>query len=146
MYIFFLISTMRTLRISEFALILLLHGVNGMQPAVLPQSYLLKLVPFLENSFNFTGEVTIDILCTFSTTLIFLHSRELQILQVQISRNGIDFPCDYHLEKSDMLHISTRDYMAYNGFYRIYIKYQGRLNDDMRGFYRSSYKIGHQTK
>lgn len=140
---------MCALKIWIFAIVVVLvHEVNCiLEQDVIPQSYKLKLVPLLDNGFNFTGEVFIDVRCNFSTTEIVLHSSNLTIFHVRVLRNGQEFASTYDLQKKhDLLYIKTENYMAFDGEYTIHIKYQGYLNDDMIGFYKSSYKIGRQTR
>lgn len=135
--------------ISKFALLCLIYRVSGIlnREVIIPKSYELKLVPFLENSFNFTGEVNIEIQCSLSTTEILLHCGDFSISILKVFRNGKEYAADYEIiKKSTLLRITTGDYLAYDDTYNIYIKYSGHLNDDMIGFYRSYHKMGGQKK
>lgn len=114
--------------------------------SVFPRSYDLQLIPNLdeksENAFTFNGSVKIELAVTTKVNNITLHCRNLKI-----DRNDVKLYKDEEEIKNftltfdsdlDFLHIDSSDLLE-EGNYTLYIKYIGQLNNQLRGFYRSSY-------
>jgi aminopeptidase N len=105
------------------------------------------------NSFPYDGEVTIDISCAKTTSKLVLHINKIDIDNSSLTLTGI----------SDTSFGELNDFRWYNDFtreffiadltkelkadqtYRLFMKYTGYLQDDLRGFYRSSYIRNNNT-
>lgn len=109
-----------------------------------PSKYSLELVTYLDEqhvkNFTFEGVVRIKFSLESATQIITLHAENLEILNIsfKIGHRGIN---KFHWEKdlsTSFLKISINDkIMPAN--YTLIIKYQGKLNDEGYGFYKSSY-------
>ena len=107
---------------------------------VIPLSYELRMVPDLEK-FTFSGKVEIEISVQFSTNSVTLHSKQLKINSCKIL-NGKQIPSKFKLdEANELLIIEIEQILPYGTTYTLEIEFEGVLKDDMKGFYRSSYKI-----
>lgn len=88
----------------------------------------------------FEGEVAINVIVRESTTLIVLNSHNLDILNITVSRNGTPIELlNYTEHISQQLKIYLSEYIHTNEEILVEIKFNGTLNDNMNGFYRSSY-------
>uniref|UniRef100_A0A336KRZ8 Aminopeptidase N n=2 Tax=Culicoides sonorensis TaxID=179676 RepID=A0A336KRZ8_CULSO len=122
---------------------------------VIPKSYDIKLIPFLvEDNFTFLGEVTIEIDVVEECNNITLHSMDLIINEVnlyevddvnstkkqsiQLKNKRFDIPNQFYI-------METESELP-KGTYQLRFKYQGELNDDLQGFYRSSYMVGEEKR
>lgn len=112
---------------------------------VIPSSYDIKLIPFLmENNFTFIGEVTILIEILEESKNITLHTLDLVIHEVKLALlNGTESKkIEITNKRHDIPHqffIMETEKILSKGFYELHFKYEGVLNDDLQGFYRSSY-------
>ncbi|XP_065214646.1 aminopeptidase N-like [Planococcus citri] len=105
---------------------------------VVPKSYELRIVPDFEK-FIFTGRVEIQVHAKFTTNKIILHAKKLTIKSVKVMKSLL-LQCSHKLDESnDLLIITTAQPLNYDTDYTVVIDFEGVLNDDMRGFYRSSY-------
>ena len=108
---------------------------------VVPRHYIIELEPDLEAA-AFAGHVTIDIEITAPSGTIVLNAAELSIAGAQLNtstdgRVELDFALD---EESERLTLSVRDGVGFTpGTARLDISFAGVLNDQLRGFYRSTY-------
>lgn len=106
-----------------------------------PLDYDIKLIPYLDvGNFTFDGEVTISVTVIAQTTTIVLHAHELNIANVSVTSGNVTYPIANETYNSE-LHFYTLTFATTlaSGNYSIYAKYTGTLDDDMNGFYRSSY-------
>lgn len=130
--------------------------------SVIPISYDLKLIPYMiENNFTFDGDVRIIVNITEMTNNITLHVVALKIknsdVTVKILNNYRNVSA---VNVSDIQNI-TKQYFVYasqfyviefdkllivNSSYEISITFNGVLNDYLQGFYRSSYRMGNETR
>ncbi|XP_025830686.1 puromycin-sensitive aminopeptidase-like protein isoform X1 [Agrilus planipennis] len=126
-------------------------------PARLPRSiqplhYRLQIIPFLEEG-NFTtnGAVQINVNVTESTNKIELNINDIEINQHSVAVKRVSD--DKSVKVSDQKYdnesqkyiISLAESLKEGDQYQIAITYNGKLNDYMQGFYRSSY-IDSNTK
>ena len=109
---------------------------------VVPRHYAIELEPDLAAA-TFAGSVAIDIEVTEPSGAIVLNAAELSIVSAQLDSPGdgaveLDFSLD---EESERLTLSRRDgggeFAA--GPARVDISFTGVLNDQLHGFYRSTY-------
>lgn len=112
-----------------------------------PISYDLKMVPYLEGNFTFSGQVNISLLVTKSTKNILMHSRNLNISTLEVYRRTKKIACNFTLLPNDeILSISCQSRLFRNNYVEVRIKFKGLLNDRRVGFYRGSYIVGNTTK
>ncbi|KAJ9579419.1 hypothetical protein L9F63_024473 [Diploptera punctata] len=112
---------------------------------VVPHHYYIKLVPyFQERNFTFDGEVEITVTAITDSNNITLHYDDLEILET---------PSVISPDNLQALEVVETNYDNDTNFYTLYfndtlvpqqeyvigIKYIGDLEQDMSGFYKSSY-------
>lgn len=119
---------------------------------ILPSNYKLSLRPYLLSSdgpkqFTFDGEVNI----TFSTKeanlkAVILHSRNLYFTKDNMTLYETDKPettiaiNDFAIDAvTNKLNLTLASALAADKNYTLHCKYTGQMDDDMHGFYRSSY-------
>ncbi|XP_043463932.1 aminopeptidase N-like [Leptopilina heterotoma] len=120
--------------------------------SIIPIDYEIKLTPTLHRPFIFKGECIINAeVITDDTNNITLHSRDLDYDLYEVKRdvgNGtftsltdISLNTDQETEeekKTDFLIFKMKETLK-KGKIRITLHYSGVLNENLRGFYRSSY-------
>lgn len=112
---------------------------------VRPSKYDILLTPYFdgENKFKFDGNVDITISVLENVKNITLHAKDLFI--TKLSLKGVEIKevddINYKLdEETNFLIIQRKENKTIEkGDYTLTIKYIGILNNEMRGFYRSSY-------
>jgi puromycin-sensitive aminopeptidase len=107
---------------------------------VIPTRYDLRLEPDLAAA-TFAGRVTITLTIKQVTQTILLNAADLLVASVAIQRqNGQRFEGSSELEQSNQrVRLTFRESIA-PGEWRLHLSFQGNLNDQLRGFYRSTYK------
>lgn len=122
-----------------------------------PISYGLKLIPFLfEGNFTFEGDVRIKVNVTTNCKNITLHAIGLNIKETKIwkidnstpneTRTSIDISDQKVMVTDQFFVIIFSNDLKANSIYEINIKYNGTLNENLQGFYRSSYVINGTTR
>ena len=130
------------------------HALNGQQQAVAkddefhrlpadvqPIHYDLKLIPDLE-AFTFAGEVTVALNVKKQSTEIVVNGKELKVESVHVVQ-GSETIASSNVKTDDvaqLINITLVKALVPNQPATLYIKYEGILNDQLEGFYRSSYK------
>ena len=107
----------------------------------IPKNYDISFKVDLDE-FKFYGTVNIDIEALEETDKITLHSKNLRIKRIELKDSKhrlIQIDTVYFDEKRDFLTIPTRTNLKSSQRYNLLIKYEGRLEDETDGFYRSSY-------
>ncbi|KAF2663201.1 aminopeptidase [Microthyrium microscopicum] len=124
------------------------HGVSASSgreilPAhVKPAHYYLTLEPNLE-TFQYDGEVTIDLDVVEDTKSISLNTLDLQIHSTKVSSDGhviASSPVVSYDEDQQVTTIKLNDSLKAGTKVQLVHKFTGELNNNMAGFYRSSYK------
>lgn len=111
---------------------------------VIPIHYDLFFEPDL-SKFTFEGIETVEINCKKPTKKISLDCAEIKIQTCIVKKKGNEIDSQIRLdENEEKLHIHLRD--TVKGDAKIYLEFQGILNDRLLGFYRSQYKQGKKTK
>ncbi|KAL0111090.1 hypothetical protein PUN28_012804 [Cardiocondyla obscurior] len=111
-----------------------------------PKLYNITLTPNMEQG-TFKGQVKINMIARQDTPLITLNSHKLDILQINVIKNGTEIRVlNYTTHITQQLKIYLSAYVYTNEEIEVMIDFNGLLNDDMNGFYRSSYfdKNGNQ--
>ncbi|XP_071652134.1 uncharacterized protein [Temnothorax longispinosus] len=104
-----------------------------------PKLYDIYLTPDMEEGV-FEGVVKIHITVRENTTLIALNSHKLNISSITIFRNGTEIKMLNSTEHiPQQLRIYLANYVHTHEEIIAEIHFNGILNDDMNGFYRSSY-------
>lgn len=112
-----------------------------------------NLVIGTKEQFTFDGVVIINLKTTKSNiSSIVLHANKLDIKKWEINeqgsptKDGGDFVNSTYEVITHKWTIPLREVMKINTEYQLRVEYTGILNDEMKGFYRSSYKEGTVTK
>ncbi|KAL0133266.1 hypothetical protein PUN28_000801 [Cardiocondyla obscurior] len=124
---------------------------------IVPDSYELWIIPFLwEGNFTFHGEVKILINVTSDTNEVTLHAVDIKLdrnftnikEQSQSTTGTSDVKIADQRNDTDKQFyvIKTSSKLMKDKQYVVHLKFSGNLNDNMRGFYRSSYTVGNQTR
>ena len=107
---------------------------------VIPSHYDLRLEPDLE-TFNFKGAVSITLGVVETVEAVVLTAAELDIKSARLASGKTTIPI------SDIVYDEEFEFAtlalgtpATAGTYQLEIDYTGTLNDQLRGFYRSSFK------
>ncbi|XP_077979596.1 aminopeptidase Ey-like [Glandiceps talaboti] len=116
---------------------------------IVPNHYVVRTQLYLDNvdgpnQYTYDGEVTISMHCFVTTSTIKLHFREMTIhygdTYVRDSQqNDIVISNQYEDEEYEFVVIETATPLQAGEDYTIYVKYDGPLNFDMHGMYRSFY-------
>uniref|UniRef100_A0A2A4J2H3 Aminopeptidase n=1 Tax=Heliothis virescens TaxID=7102 RepID=A0A2A4J2H3_HELVI len=112
---------------------------------VKPERYFLNITPYIyEGNFTFDGEVTIFLTIVEETKELTFHGVELTIHEIKIHEIDDDHLIYIvrHLEDAPRnFHILTLGSSLLVGKqYVMSVRYTGLLNDNLHGFYRSSYE------
>lgn len=112
---------------------------------VVPVHYNVRLTPYIEEgNFTFDGEISADIEIRRATRDLRLHALELTIDETATSLVNSDgavrTPTTAYDSASQILTLNFDDELLPPGLYTLNIKFVGILNDDLEGFFRSSYK------
>ncbi|QSS64262.1 aminopeptidase [Histoplasma capsulatum] len=109
---------------------------------VKPLHYDLTLEPDFSN-FTYRGTVIIDLDVVENTNSISLNSTDIEIQTCTVSANGVltaSNPAISLNVKKQTAIISFEKTIEAGGIAQLNITFQGKLNDNMAGFYRCSYK------
>jgi len=107
---------------------------------ILPHRYDLQLEPDLDRA-TFAGRETISLLVTQATSVILLNAVDLTILSALLegaSRTRLEATIELQ-ESAQRCRLTLSQPIA-PGEWRLHLTFQGKLNDQLRGFYRSTYK------
>lgn len=110
-----------------------------------PVHYNIKLIPYIvEGNFTFDGETSIVIDIRRATRELRLHTLELTINEEATSLVDSDgvvhTPKTHNYENATQILTLDFDDELPPGRYTLNIKYVGILNNDMEGFFRTSYQ------
>lgn len=111
---------------------------------VTPVYYNIKLIPYIEEgNFTFDGESRVNITIRRETRDLSLHSLELTIDEAATSlfdNDGIVYmPATYNYDNITQILVLNFDNELSPGNYTLKMRYVGILNDDLQGFFRTSY-------
>ena len=106
----------------------------------IPTRYDLRLEPDL-TTFTFTGEETVTVAVQEPTLEIVLNAAELEIMEATIVNDG----GRSHRGTIELNEATERCRLTFpatliSGTWKLRLSFKGKLNDKLRGFYRSSYK------
>ena len=116
--------------------------------ALVPSFYNLELRVDLER-FVFTGSVEIDVQCVETTYYVILHVHALKVTRSEVSVTDVERGTREEIYKHTSVPVNqfhvlqTANSLQAGRRYKIrFGKFTGKLKDDLRGLYRSSYKDG----
>lgn len=111
-----------------------------------PVAYRITLAPDL-TAFTFAGEESIDIEVSQATSQIVLNAAELEIQEAYVLRDGHRLPTQSTVidaeQETAALSFATP---LPTGRMQLVIRFNGILNDKLRGFYRSEYTLPDGSK
>ena len=112
---------------------------------VTPELYTITLTPDYTDFATFTGEVEILVTAKTGGNIISLHYDNITIYNITVSDTSgheltlVDDDENNYNETTNIYTLSLSENLTPEKRYKINIKYEGHLLDDMAGFYRSSY-------
>jgi len=127
---------------------------------LMPTQYTIALVPYFdtntptpEKEFKFDGTVVITLTCVEATSDIIMHSYDIKIedkSKIVVVIKGTTEPLaikDIEFSPDDkdgkqFFTIMMEQPLEVAAEYEVTITYEGNLNEDLDGFYRSSYMEG----
>ena len=104
---------------------------------VRPQNYRIHLIPDLDQ-FTFAGKLTLVVEAPTAIEALRLNILELDIKECAVQKNSEWIDCKFgsNAEKEELqIHLPQK----MDGAIHIQIRYDGQINDQMAGFYRSQY-------
>lgn len=103
---------------------------------IIPEHYTLQLAPDLEHG-TFTGEEAIDVMVHEPVSVIELHSLGLEIGEATVTRDGQARQATVTPDlKMQTVQLKLARTLA-AGKAAIHIRFSGKLNDELKGFYQS---------
>ncbi len=107
---------------------------------VIPTRYELRLEPDLTAA-TFLGHETIAVMVSQATKTILLNAVDLVIESAEVERqNGSAFKASIEMESQTQRARLTFGESITPGNWQLHLAFHGKLNDKLRGFYRSTYK------
>lgn len=102
-----------------------------------PLHYDVQIEPQLFGNFTFLGSVAVTVRCLEDTDSVTLHSKDLNVSDVFLG----DAPADKveEVKTLQFLVVHSKEKLVKGHNYTLKMKFQGLLNDDLAGLYRSSY-------
>ena len=108
-----------------------------------PEKYQIALAPDFQKD-NFAGEETIEVKVLQETSQIILNAAAIEFQQATVSSNGQDQKASVSLDKTkEMATLSFTNAIA-PGPATIHLKFQGILNDELRGLYLGKDRDGNK--
>lgn len=113
---------------------------------VRPKKYRLTLSPDL-SQYLFTGREEIDIEVLEPAARIVLHAADLRVESAEVRQNGAKMDANRIIldEKKETVQLEFPRTLQ-RGPAELRIAFNGKLNDQMRGFYRSLYTVNGETR
>ncbi len=106
---------------------------------VVPHHYALALTPDLDSA-RFTGCVTVDLAVDSAVSEVVLNAAELQIEGAElVSAEGRRVPGTTELDAERERLVVHPEETLTAGKWKLHVDFSGILNDQLRGFYRSTY-------
>lgn len=111
--------------------------------SVVPEHYAIELKPYIfPPNFTFEGSVAINIKCLEETNNVTVHINGIEVQKetVKLEGDGVPKIKDFEHDEKRQFFIIKLDGSLNIGKYVISMKFRGTLNDQLVGFYRSSYE------
>ena len=105
---------------------------------LIPSLYRLTLTPDLDAA-TFAGKVSVDLKASSGTSEVVLNALDVQVDKVEVEEGENKVPVKGHEldEEHEMLRISLGEEVRAGSEVTLRLEYRGKLNDQMRGFYRT---------
>ena len=105
-----------------------------------PIHYELKINPNFE-TFKFDGRTIIYLKTEVFSSVITLNATDMVINSCRLIKENNKINLTYQLNlETEELHISLNELL--NGESKLIIEYTGEINDKLKGFYQTKYKVG----
>ncbi|CAH0778351.1 unnamed protein product [Bemisia tabaci] len=126
--------------------------------SVRPSAYDIRLLPFIHRrDFTFHGDVVITLDVKLATRNFTLHAVNLSVERYRVTQLPPPHAADQAEEELDVESMSLdpeRQFLVFRFAhlllsgtrYRLFISYVGHINDELVGFYRSSYTVDEQVR
>ncbi|XP_066907179.1 aminopeptidase N [Halyomorpha halys] len=108
-----------------------------------PTHYQLKLLPTFEDGFKTSGEVKISLLCNEPTNRVIFNQNGINIISVKLSTDSggtINILEQKVVEDKQMYELELKSQLEKGHKYYLDMNFSYPLNDQLEGFYKSSYK------
>ncbi len=107
---------------------------------VVPERYEIRLEPDL-NNFTFKGEETVQVIVAEPVKEIVLNALDLKILEATIENGrGEKLKAEISLSpENERLHLRFEKAIQ-SGLWTLHLHFEGPINEQLHGFYRSSYR------
>lgn len=116
---------------------------------ILPEHYILEIITHLgDPDFSFAGNVWIKIRCIKPTNSVILHSNKLNITDDDVTLKEIEnnehvlrhsITSAKHVPENEFYILKLNETLKSGKEYILHIPFTAQLNEDLAGFYRSSY-------
>ncbi|XP_070160927.1 aminopeptidase N [Polyergus mexicanus] len=122
---------------------------------VVPTNYVIELTPYLdtidEKNFTFDGHSEIDLDIKRNTTTITFHAKQLKFneedVNLKIDNKNISIENITLNEQKDFVTLTLKEQITSQMKGKLILNYSGVLrNDELRGFYNSSYQKENETR
>ncbi|XP_051911006.1 thyrotropin-releasing hormone-degrading ectoenzyme-like [Hippocampus zosterae] len=118
--------------------------------SVRPRHYDLRLDVRMDN-FTFSGDVSIDIECVNATRLILLHADRLEVSSASVTANrpgggAVRVHRRFLFPATQMLVLVLHRELKASRTYRLNLTFDAAIEDELLGFFRSSYTLGGQRR
>ena len=114
--------------------------------AVRPERYHVRLAPDLVNC-TFSGSERVSLAVKSATMRIVLHATELEFQSVGLLQNGKESkPERIELDEKEETAAFVFAEPVSTGDATLMVEFTGKLNDQMRGFYRSAYRLAGEER
>lgn len=126
-------------------------GFGRLSGDTVPESYVLRVVPDFEAAIpSFAGQVDIAIRVKTTTPTITLHSKDLVLDAVKVTDVDTDRVIDGttwdYVNVREQVQILMQGYVLANRKYTVSIRFNGRLRDDAKGFFKTFYTTNSNDK
>ena len=108
---------------------------------IIPEHYDLTLYPdFYDGRGEFTGNVTITLNVTKSSSHLLIHIRDLKVIGTRLRRGGkiLDIAKTFHYEKNEYWVVEAADVIQ-KGLIQVEMQFEGSLVNGIVGLYKSVY-------
>lgn len=115
-----------------------------------PRHYDLKLSVYMDN-FTFSGEVNIEFECVNSTKFIVLHTDRLEVEKVVVYSDNkkpgvMRIHRQFHYPSNQVYVIALHREMKPQRTYKVNITFEAQIENELLGFFRSSYVLNGEKR
>lgn len=105
-----------------------------------PSHYILRIRPNVTTE-TFTGSVDIELNIKNTTDFIVLHSKELNISEVNLttSKGNVGIKLINYCTEREQVVITLNEKLLSNSYYTLSIKFSGHFSNQIEGLYKTGY-------